>query len=235
MVSQLLRNIKFWYLLALAQIVLWWLTLGGGGPYWFAELFLYLIFFLGLWLNSRYHFRERLTLSRGKAVFLYFVIFLATAMVYELSLSPTVGSFSGHHVKPIPSFIIIFGIYLALALFNLFLIRRYHYTFKELYFAAGTASLTEGVVFNGVLTAVLLSPTFFLAPLTFAYYMLVYGVIFCMPFVFIREELLWSPVGITISFWRKMLYSLIATFFGYLAWVGWAKMADFLTDGFKSF
>src|SRR3990167_4565763 len=141
-------------------------------------------------------------------------------MVFELSLLPTIGRFSGHHPKPIPSFIIIFGIYLALALFNLFLIRRYHYTFRELYFSAGAASLTEGIVFNGVLTAVLLSPTFFLAPLTFAYHMLVYGVIFCMPFVFMREELLWSPVGTTISFRRKMFYAFIATFFAYLTWVG---------------
>jgi len=156
-------------------------------------------------------------------------------MVYELSLSPTVGSFSAHHAKPIPSFIIIFGFYLALALFNLFLIHRYRYTLKELYFSAGAASLTEGVVFNGVLTAVLLSPTFFLAPLTFAYYMLVYGVIFCMPFIFMREELLWSRVETTISFWRKMIYAFIATFFGYLAWVGWAKMAYILTNGFEKF
>ena len=234
MIYRLFHSLKFWYLLALAQLVLWWLTFGSG-PYWFAEPLLYLIFFLGLWFDSRYHFREKLTLSRGKAVFLYFVIFLTTAMIYELSLSPTVGSFSGHHPKPLPSFIIIFGIYLALAIFNLFLIRGYHYTFKELYFAAGTASLTEGVLFNGVLTAILLSPTFFLAPLTFAYYMLVYGVIFCMPFIFIREGLLWSPIETTISFWRKMLYAFIATFFSYLVWVGWAKVADILTNGFEKF
>lgn len=235
MISRLLRNLKFWYLLALANLVLWWLVLGIGGPYWFAESFIYLVFFLGLWLDSRYHFRERLTLSRTKAVFLYFVIFLTAAMMYELSLSPTLGSFSAHHPKLIPSFIIIFGIYLALSLFNLFLISRYHYTFRELYFSAGAASLTEGIVFNGVLIAVLLSPTFFLAPLTFAYYMLVYGVIFCMPFVFIREELLWRHTGITISFWRKMLYAFISTFLAYVVWVGWAKMAYILTDGFKSF
>ncbi|KKT94787.1 MAG: hypothetical protein UW97_C0033G0011 [Parcubacteria group bacterium GW2011_GWA2_45_15] len=196
MISRLFHNLTFWYLLGLANIVLWWLTLGIGGPYWFAESLLYLIFFLGLWLDSRYHFREKLTLSREKAVFLYFVIFLAASMVYE---------------------------------------RRYHYTFKELYFSAGAASLTEGIVFNGVLIAVLLSPTFFLAPLTFAYYMLVYGVIFCMPFVFMREELLWSSVGTTISFRQKMLYAFIATFFAYLTWVGWAKMADILTNGFEKF
>ena len=235
MISRLLCNLKFWYLLALAQLVLWQLTNGGGGPYWFAELVLYLIFFLGLWLDSRYHFRGRLTLSRTKAVFLYFVIFLATAMIYELSLSPTVGSFSEYHPKPIPSFIIIFGLYLALALFNFFLIRRYHYTFNELYFSGGAASIWEGLLFTGVLTAVILSPMFFLAPLTFAYYMLVYGVIFCMPLVFIREELLWSPVETTISFWRKMLYALISTFFGLLAWLGWAKMAHILTSGFEKF
>lgn len=233
MVSRLLRNLKFWYLLGLAFLPLTFML--GRGPYWFAEPLLYLIFFLGLWLDSRYHFREKITLSRGKAVFLYFVLFLAAATLYELSLSPTWGSFSAHHAKPIPSFIIIIGIYLALALFNLFLIRRYHYTFKELYFSAGAASLTEGVVFGGVLTAVLLSPTFFLAPLTFAYYILVYGVIFCMPFVFMREELLWSPVETAISFRRKMLYSFIATFLGYLVWVGWAKVANILTNGFEKF
>ncbi|KKU51570.1 MAG: hypothetical protein UX72_C0018G0016 [Parcubacteria group bacterium GW2011_GWA2_47_10] len=113
--------------------------------------------------------------------------------------------------------------------------RRYHYTFKELYFSAGAASLTEGIVFNGVLIAVLLSPTFFLAPLAFAYYMLIYGVIFCMPLVFIREELLWSPSETTISFRRKILYAFIATFFANLTWVGWAKVADILTTGFEKF
>ncbi|GEM_PF-4512376 len=238
MLSRLLSNIKFWFVLALIQVVLWRFSTGQfelGGPYWFVEPLLYLVFFLGLWLDSRYHFREKLTLSRGKAVFLYFVIFLATAMIYELSLSPTIGSFSAHHPKPIPSFITIFGMYLALAIFNFFLIRRYRYTFKELYFAAGAASLTEGVVFIGVLIGILLSPMFFLAPLTFAYYMLVYGVIFCMPFVFIREELLWSRAETAISFWRKMIYAFISTFFAYLAWVGWAKVADTLTNGFEKF
>ncbi len=207
----------------MAQIVLWRLVFGIGGPYWFAEPLLYLIFFLGLWLDSRYHFREKLTLSRGKAVVLYFVISLATAMVYEITLSPSLGSlesFSGYHM---------FVSYLAFVLFNLFLIHRYHYTFKELYFAAGAASLLEGVVFNGGLTAGILSPTFFLAPLTFAYYMLVYGMIFCMPFIFIREELLWSGVEISISFWRKMLYAFISTFFGWLIWVGWVQVVDILT------
>ena len=219
MISRLLHNIKFWYLLGLIGAVLLWLT-QDGGSYWFAELFLYITFFFGLWLDSYYHFRERITLSRGKAVFLYFVIFLATAMVYETTLSPSLESlesFSGYHM---------FVSYLAFAIFNLFLIRRYHYTFKELYFAAGAASLLEGVVFNGALIVVLLSPTFFLAPLTFAYYMLVYGVIFCMPFVFIREELLWGPVETTISFWRKMLYAFILTFFGWLIWVGWIQIVD---------
>src|SRR3990167_2188124 len=229
MISRLLHNIKFWYFLGLAGAAL--LALGlDGGPYWFAEIVLYLIFFLGLWLDSRYHFRERLTLSRGKAVFLYFVIFLVTATIYELSLSPTVGSFSEYHAKPIPSFIIIIGLYLALALFNLFLIRRYHYTFKELYFAAGAASLWEGLVYTGVLTAVILSPTFFLAPFIFAYYMLVYGVIFCMPFIFIREELLWSRVEIATSFKRKMLYAVISTFFVLLTWWGWGTVAGILTN-----
>ena len=233
MIFRLLRNLKFWYLLGLAFLPLMFML--GRGPYWFVEPSLYLVFFIGLWLESRYHFREKLALSRGKAVLLYFVIFLTTAMIYELSLSPTVGSFSEYHPKPIPSFIIIFGLYLALALLNFFLIHRYRYTFKELYFTGGAASLWEGLVFVGGLTAVLLSPTFFLAPLTFAYYMLIYGVIFCMPFVFIREELLWSHTGITISFWRKMIYAFIVTFFALLAWVGWAHVANFLTNGFEKF
>ena len=234
MTLRLLQNIKFWYFLGLAGAA--FLSLGlGRGPYWFVEPILYLIFFLGLWLDSWYHFRERLTLSQGKAVFLYFGIFLITATVYELSLSPTVGSFSEYHTKPIPSFIIIIGLYLALALFNLFLIRRYHYTFKELYFAAGAASLWEGLVYTGVLTAVILSPTFFLAPFIFAYYMLVYGVIFCMPFIFIREELLWSRVEIATSFKRKMLYAVISTFFVLLTWWGWGTVAGILTNGFEKF
>ena len=229
MISRLLHNIKFWYFLGLAGAAL--LALGlDGGPYWFAESLLYLIFFLGLWLDSRYHFRERMTLSRGKAVFLYFVILLATATVYEVSLSTDLGLFSNYHPKPISAFIIIIGLYLSFAVFNLFLIRRYHYTFKELYFSAGVASLWEGLIYTGGLTAVILSPGFLLAPLVFAYYMLIYGIIFCMPFVFIREELLWSRVEIATSFKRKMLYAVISAFFALLAWWGWGTVAGILIN-----
>jgi len=237
MISRLLRNIKFWYFLGLAGAALLWFVHGEKGPYWFVEPLLYFTFFTGLWLDSRYHFRKRLAPSRWKAAFAYFGIFLATAMVYEVSLfQVNARSLGSHHPKAIPSLIIIFGSYLVFSLFNLFLIRRYHYTFKELYFAAGAASLTEGVVFNGVLTAVLLSPMFFLAPLTFAYYMLVYGVIFCMPFVFIQEKLLWSRVENTISFRRKILYAFIATWLGYIVWgTGWVKMVNILTNGFEKF
>ena len=235
MISRLIRNVKFWYLLGLAFPLLMY-TVVGRGPYWFAEILLYIIFFGGLWLNSRYHFRAKIAVSRKMAILLYFVIFLATATIYELSLSPTLGSFSEHHSQPIPSFIIIIGSYLIFALFNLFLIHRYHYTFRELYFSAGAASLTEGVVFSGLLTATLLSPLFFLAPLLFAYYMLVYGVIFCMPFIFIREELLWSRSQVIISFWRKMLYAFISTFVAYVVWTGgWVKIAGILTNGFEKF
>ena len=125
MISRLLHNIKFWYFLGLAGAAL--LALGlDGGPYWFAESLLYLIFFLGLWLDSRYHFRERMTLSRGKAVFLYFVILLATATVYEVSLSPTLVLFSNYHPQPIPAFINIIGLYLAFSIFNFFLIEAPH-------------------------------------------------------------------------------------------------------------
>jgi len=227
--SRLLRNIKFWYLLGLAGFALLWFGVGGG-PYKYSEVLLYFIFFLGLWLDSRYHFREKLTLSRGKAVFLYFVIFLTTATVYEVSLSPTLVLFSNYHPQPIPAFINIIGLYLAFSIFNFFLIRRYHYTFKELYFAGGAASLWEGLVYTRELLGVILSPMFFLAPLTFAYYTLVYGVIFCMPFIFIREELLWSPVETTISFWRKMLYASISTFFVLLTWWGWGTAAGILIN-----
>lgn len=183
-----------------------WLALGIGfkvlnvgnntepqSPYWFAEIVLLMLMVGGLWTTARFNWRPWLPLSRKTAPAAYVFLVWLFGMTYELSLTVTGAGIGGVHPQTIPSFVLAQGDYLPIALVSYAVIRQTRATFQELFFFAGGKSLTEGLIFTGVLTAVLLSPLFWLSPLVLAYYTLAYSSFIALPLLFIDETLLWRP------------------------------------------
>lgn len=183
-----------------------WLALGIGfkllnlgndaepiSPYWFAEIVLLLLMVGGMWAKARFSGWPRLPLSRKSAPAAYVFLVWLFGMMYELSLTVTGAGIGGVHPQTIPSFILAQGDYLPIALVSYAVIRQTRATFQELFFFAGGKSLTEGLIFTGVLTAVLLSPQFWLSPLVLAYYTLAYSSFIALPLLFIDEARLWRP------------------------------------------
>jgi len=54
-------------------------------------------------------------------------------------------------------------------------------------------SLTEGLIFTGVLTAMLVSGAFGMAALVLAYYALAYASFVALPLLLVAPETLWRP------------------------------------------
>lgn len=162
-------------------------------PYWFAEIGLLILMVGGLWARARFSGWPRLPLSRKTAPVVYVFLVWLFGMTYELSLTVTGAGVGGVHPQTIPSFILAQGDYLPIALVSYAVIRQTRATFQEVFFFAGGKSLTEGLIFTGVLTAVLLSPSFWLSPLVLAYYTLAYSSFIALPLLFVDEALLWQP------------------------------------------
>jgi len=116
-------------------------------------------------------------------------------MVFETSLTVNGQGVGGVHPATIPSFILAQGDYIPIAIVSYFVVRQWRLSFREMFFVAGGKSLTEGLIFTGVLTALLLSPQFFLAPIVLGYYTLAYSSFIALPLLFIDEELLWKREG----------------------------------------
>lgn len=162
-------------------------------PYWFAEIGLLILMVGGLWANARFNGWLRLPLTRRTAPAVYVFLVWLFGMTYELSLTVTGEGIGGVHPQTIPSFILAQGDYIPIALVSYAVIRQTRATFQEVFFFAGGKSLTEGLIFTGVLTAVLLSPSFWLSPLVLAYYTLAYSSFIALPLLFVDEALLWRP------------------------------------------
>jgi len=84
------------------------------------------------------------------------------------------------------------GDYISTAMVSYVVIRKWRLSFREMFFVAGGKSLTEGLIFTGVLTAILFSPQFLLTPIVLGYYALAYSSFIALPLLFIDEALLWQ-------------------------------------------
>ncbi len=169
---------------------------GARSPYWFAELGLYALMFAGLWANVKYDFRKKIRIPRPIAPAVYIFLVWLFGMVYETSLTVTGQGIGGVHPETLPSFILAQGDYIPIAIVSYLVIRKTKASFHELFFFAGGMSLTEGLIFTGVLTTVLFSPQFFLAPSILAYYTMAYSSFVALPLLLIDEGLLWQAPGI---------------------------------------
>ena len=110
----------------------------------------------------------RLTLPPRIAMTSYVVLVCAFGMVYETSLTVDGTGIGGVHPDTYSSFSLAIGDYLMLAMVSVASIRRFHLDFKSVFFLAAGISLSEGLIFTGVLTAILMSAQFYTAPLFIA-------------------------------------------------------------------
>ncbi len=186
-------DVRVWIGFGLVFLVLSLVTASADkSPYWFSELVLYGLMLAGLWGNHRYDLRKRIRIPRKAAAAGYIVLVWLFGMLFEAGLTVTGEGIGGVHPETLPSFILAQGDYIPIAVVTYLVIRRTQASFREVFFFAGGKSLTEGLIFTGVLTSLLISPLFFLAPLTVAYYTLAYSSFIALPLLFIDEELLWK-------------------------------------------
>jgi len=188
-----LWNVKIWIGLGLVFVMLNLLdSPAARSPLWFSELVLYALMLAGLWANSRYDLRKRIRVPRRLAPLAYVALVWSFGMLFEIGLTVTGEGIGGVHPETLPSFILAQGDYIAIALISFLVIRKTQASFREMFFFAGGKSLTEGLIFTGALTSVLLSPLFFLSPIVLAYYTLAYSSFVALPLLLIDEELLWK-------------------------------------------
>ena len=159
---------------------------------WFMELVLYGLTVFGLWANAKFDLRRRVHLPRKYAPATYIVLSWLFGMVFETSLTVTGAGIGGLHPETLPSFILAQGDYILIALVSYLVIRQTRASFREVFFFAGGKSLTEGLLFTGVLTSVVVSSTFWLSPIVLAYYTLAYSTFIALPLLLVDEELLWK-------------------------------------------
>lgn len=152
-------------------------------PVWLLEPLLYTILLLGIWVNRKYGFRKRFSLSRWGAAFLFIGLSIVTRMFYETSLAFGPEGIGWAHYEP---FILHSIIY---AIIGYFLIRKFCFTFQDVFFISGAVSLFEAFMFG------YLFPLSLFTPFILAYYFLVYALYLCIPLIFIDEKLLWRKEG----------------------------------------
>lgn len=228
--SARLTSVKLWALLALLfSGVLAGVGDRSGSPLWFLDPLLVGGFLIGVWRGRPW--RTRLAGRRAAVAFV--VLAWLTGMLYELTLSDQGSTFGGLADRTGLSFALAQAWYLPFALIGLFLVRRYRYDFREVFFAGAAASALE-VVVAGLLPGVVASPLFVLSPLVLAYYGTVYGMLLAWPLLLVDERSLWAPSARQISPRRKIAYGAAAGLACWLCFAGWAAVLDLIAPGFVS-
>jgi hypothetical protein len=181
-----LWDIRIWIGLGLAFVFLnSFNDSGPKSPFWFAELILYTLMIAGLWANQKHDFRKKIRIPRRLAPIAYISLSWFFGMVYETGLTVNGQGIGGLHPRTYASFIIAQGDYITIAVVSYILIRWMRLSFREMFFVAGGKSLTEGLIFTGVLTALIAPPMFFLSPILLGYYTLAYSSFIALPLLFI--------------------------------------------------
>jgi hypothetical protein len=198
---------------------------------WFADLPLYALMLIGLW-RLRVGRPLYLPLTRRTAAIGFVLLSWAFGMIYEASLTVDGTGIGGVHPNTRASYILAQADYLMIALATLLLIRWLRLDFTRVFFIAGGKSLTEGLIFTGILTSILLSPMVWSAPLFLAYYTLAYATFVAMPLLFIDPRLLWkSPNPGAMPIWQCWATGFVLAFVIRVIWgLGWAPLATRMFD-----
>jgi hypothetical protein len=160
--------------------------------FWFSELVLYGLMFAGMWGNAKHDLRKKIRIPRSLAPLAYVFLVWLFGMLFEVSLTVTGEGVGGLHAETLPSFILAQGDYIPIALISYIVIRKTQASFRNVFFFAGGMSLTEALIFTGVLTSVFFSPMLWLSPLVIAYFTLAYSSFIALPLLLIDEEKLWQ-------------------------------------------
>lgn len=228
--QRLLSAPALWIALGLAWLGLGLMAdAGPRAPLHMADLPLYAALVIGLW-QLRAGRPLYLPLSRRAAPWAFVALSWAFGMVYEASLTVTGTGIGGVHPETRASYILAQGDYLMIALATLLLTRFLRLDFDRAFFLAGGKSLTEGLIFTGVLAALVTTPQAWAAPLVLAYYMLAYATFVAMPLLFVDPRALWAvnrPAPLPI--WLCWVIGFGVAFAIRLAWgLGWAPLATWL-------
>ena len=156
----------------------------------------------------------------------------ACGMAYELTLTMDGTGLGGNHPDTRSSFILAQGDYVLIALAALTMARRWHLDFRGLFWVAMGKSLTEGLIFTGVLTVALMTGQLGLAALTLPYYTLAYASFVALPLLLIAPESLWRPAPVkTPPIFTLILTGFAVAFVIRLIWgFGWAPFATWAFD-----
>ncbi len=154
-------------------------------PLWWAELVLYVVMIAGLACGG-----FGLTVPAPMRAFVG--LSWTFGMVYELTLTVDGTGYGGMHRDTVASFVLAQGDYIPIALATLWMVRRWHLGFAGAFLISCGKSLTEGLVFTGVLTNTVLSPAWPYAPLMLAYYTLAYANFVALPLLVLAPETLWD-------------------------------------------
>ena len=158
---------------------------GPASPLWGAEYLLYALM-IGAFARGGLN----LSLSPRRAALAFVLLSLCCGAVYESSLTVDGSGLGGVHPDTRASYLLALGDYLPIALVTLALTRLWHLRFADAFWLALGKSLTEGLIFTGVLMANLTSPV---APLMLGYYTLAYGSFVALPLLILAPQALWSP------------------------------------------
>jgi hypothetical protein len=168
-------------------------TLNNDGPrplLQFIDTALYALMIIGLLRNHGTGFNIKL--PRRVAPVAFIALSWAFGMIYEASLTVDGKGIGGIHPDTLSSYILAQGDYIMIAVATLLVIRHFHLGFREVFFFAAGISLTEGLIFTGVLSGILLSLNVYMAPLFLAYYTLAYASYVALPLLIIAPEQLWT-------------------------------------------
>jgi hypothetical protein len=196
---------------------------GPRSPLWWGELPLHLMLIAGVLAPGRFY----LPLSRRIAPVALVVLSWAFGMAYEMTLTVDGTGIGGVHPDTRASFLLAQGDYILIALATLALVRWLRLDLRLAFFLAAGKSLTEGLVFTGVLWGAGWS-----APLALAYYALAYASFIALPLVLVDPRLVWSGPAPS----RLRVAAIWATGFAVafairIAWgLGWAPLATWLWD-----
>jgi hypothetical protein len=186
-----ITNVKLWLLLA---FIFSFLSRDEGAPtspLWFLEYLLFALMVLGIVLREKTDRGLPLRIPRVWTALLYVFLAWLFGMIYELTLTVNGEGIGGVHRQTYASFLLAQGDYLLIAITSLAAVYWCRLSFQQMWFLAMGIALTEGLIFMGILWAVILSPLFFLSPLVLVYYSFVYASFSALPLLFLDEQVLW--------------------------------------------
>lgn len=209
-----MRCSKFWFPLTLTGAVIFILSeWPKSGPRSFLIVSLILSWMFAV--PHRNTLQKLLHLEKtGRAIFCIITGWFV-GMVIELSISGPTGNMGGLAANSFHSFLLAQGYYWTFPMLALVLIRKFNFSYWEIFFAAGLSSILEMFVLGIFKT--LLSPVIVLAPAVFAIYITIYGMMIAIPLLFIDEKTFWKEQHQTVS--RKKAFLITFLVLGVGNWL----------------